>query len=151
MHSAACSACKPLMYTPAKFRCVMSQSHACMQSLEEVQGVLGQEMQGLKAERTKFKDLLHDAKWTAAQAPGPDPASVISPLFSHCPCVECGHFHRAYSGWMHLKCENSHHMLGAQLAKTSYCHSCQLSCCLYLDTMNPKATLPIPSALSHLL
>jgi hypothetical protein len=48
-----------------------------MQSLEEVQGVLGQEMQGLKAERSKFKDLLHDAKWTAAQAAGPDQASVI--------------------------------------------------------------------------
>jgi hypothetical protein len=62
-----------------------------MQSLEEVQGVLGQEMQGLKAERSKFKDLLHDVKWTAAQAAGPDQASVISALLNHCPCVQSGH------------------------------------------------------------
>lgn len=97
----------------------MSQSHACVQSLEEVQGVLGQEMQGLKAERTKFKDLLHDAKWTASQAAGPDQASVTSALFSYCPCVESGHCHNAYSRCMHLKCENRHHMLGAQcLTKT---------------------------------
>lgn len=53
-----------------------------MQSLEEVQGVLGQEMQGLRAERSKFKDLLHDAKWTAAQAAGPDQASVTFLLSS---------------------------------------------------------------------
>ena len=50
-----------------------------MQSLEEVQGVLQQEMQSLKAERSKFKDLLHDAKWTAAQAAGPDQAPVSTP------------------------------------------------------------------------
>ena len=66
-----------------------------MQSLEEVQGVLGQQMQGLKAERTKFKDLLHDVEWTAAQAAGPDQASVTFALFSHCPCVESGHCHYA--------------------------------------------------------
>jgi len=53
--------------------------------------VLGQEMQGLKAERSKFKDLLHDVKWTAAQAAGPDQASVISALLNHCPCVQSGH------------------------------------------------------------
>lgn len=84
-----------------------------MQSLEEVQGVLGQEMQGLKAERSKFKDLLHDAKWTAAQAAGPEEAPVTSALFSHCPCVESDHCRSACSRWLHLKRVISHPMLGA--------------------------------------
>ena len=96
-----------------------------MQSLEEVQGVLGQEMQGLKAERTKFKDLLHDAKWTASQAAGPVQASVTSALFSYCPCVESGHCHNTYMSWIHLKCGNSHHVLGPQcLTKTLHFHAC---------------------------
>jgi len=97
----------------SKIQCVMSQSHTCMQSLEEVQGMLGQETQGLKAERSKFKDLMHDAKWTAAQAAGPDQASVTSPLFSRFSCVQVSLLHSAYSRWMNLKYGHSHHLLGA--------------------------------------
>ena len=47
-----------------------------MQSLEAMQGVVQQEIKGLKAERGTFKDLVHDAKWAASQAAGPDQASV---------------------------------------------------------------------------
>ncbi len=70
------------------------QSHVAhcsvwLQSLEEVQGVLQQEMQGLKAERSKFKDLLHDAKSTAAQAAGPDQTSV-STLPPHTQLLRAG-------------------------------------------------------------
>ena len=54
-----------------------------MQSLEAMQGVVQQEMQSLKAERGTFKDLVHDAKWAASQAAGPDQASV-----SICPAAE---------------------------------------------------------------
>lgn len=65
-----------LLLSGAPLPADMQRADACTKSLEEVQGVLGQEMQGLKAERTKFKDLLHDAKWTAGQAAGPDQASA---------------------------------------------------------------------------
>ncbi|KAL0023938.1 hypothetical protein WJX77_001873 [Trebouxia sp. C0004] len=65
-----------LLLSGAPLPADMQRADACTKSLEEVQGVLGQEMQGLKAERSKFKDLLHDAKWTAAQAAGPDQASA---------------------------------------------------------------------------
>ncbi len=59
--------------------------------------MLGQETQGLKAERSKFKDLMHDAKWTAAQAAGPDQDSVTSPLFSRFSYVQVSLLHSAYS------------------------------------------------------
>ncbi|KAL0038138.1 hypothetical protein WJX79_004465 [Trebouxia sp. C0005] len=65
-----------LLLSGAPLPADMHRADACTKSLEEVQGVLAQEMQGLKAERTKFKDLLHDAKWTAVQAAGPDQATA---------------------------------------------------------------------------
>lgn len=53
-----------------------------MQSLEAMQGVVQQEVRGLKAERGSFKDLVHDAKWAASQGAGPDQASVrLHPAF----------------------------------------------------------------------
>lgn len=54
-----------------------------MQSLEAMQGVVQQEMNGLKAERGSLKDLVHDAKWAASQTAGPDQASV-----SICPTAD---------------------------------------------------------------
>lgn len=47
-----------------------------MQSLEAMQGAVQQEMSCLRAERSTFKDLVHDAKWAARQAAAPDQAFV---------------------------------------------------------------------------
>ena len=53
-----------------------------MQSLDTMQGVVQQEIKGLKAERGAFKDLMHDAKWAASQQAAADQAPVSAIL--HC-------------------------------------------------------------------
>lgn len=58
-----------------------------------MQGVVQQEMEGLKAERGTFKDVVHDAKWAASQAAGPDQASV-----SVCPAAD---LRRLHMHWFH--------------------------------------------------
>ena len=60
-----------------KYHDWMDSMRVCaMQSLEAMQGVVQQEMKGLKAERSSFRDLVHDAKWAASQGAAPDQAPV---------------------------------------------------------------------------
>lgn len=54
----------------------IDQCMVLLQSLEAMQGAVQQKMSCLRAERSTFKDLVHDAKWAACQAGAPDQASV---------------------------------------------------------------------------
>ena len=62
-----------------------------MQYLEAMQGVVQQEVKGLKVERSNFRDLVHDAKWAASQGAAPDQAPVGCTTASICllPFSDC--------------------------------------------------------------
>ena len=49
---------------------------AAVQSVESMRGTFQQEMHSLKAERSQLRKALHDVKWAASQAAGPNQAAV---------------------------------------------------------------------------
>lgn len=49
---------------------------AAVQSVESMRGTFQQEMHNLKAERSQLREALHDVKWAASQAAGPNQAAV---------------------------------------------------------------------------
>lgn len=49
---------------------------AAVQSVESMRGTFQQEMHNLKAERSQLRGALHDVKWAASQAAGPNHAAV---------------------------------------------------------------------------